>query len=253
MNAEMKSDCPIIEIPAPISELSLFLDFDGTLVEIAETPDLIEVPTDLPDLLHAAAHRLDGRLLIVSGRTISDIDRYLGDPFLSVSGSHGMELRLDGATSEIASEAAAMAEIESEAQSVSETLPGLLVERKRYGVALHYRQAPDLADRVRIVAETIAKRHGFALKLGKMVCEILPAASDKGRAVLDIMGSSPFSGTVGLFIGDDITDEDGFRAVQKLGGLGVIVGDRQETAARARLPDIGAVHTLLESFAEGTT
>ncbi len=246
----MKSDRPILDFPAPPSELSLFLDFDGTLVAIAETPDAIEVPAFLSDMLHRAADRLDGRLVIVSGRTIADIDRHLGDHELAISGSHGMELRLDGSTSEVSAEAAEMAAVEAEARSAGEALPGLLVERKRFGIALHYRQAPDIADRVHELAAAMAKRHGLALKPGKMVCEILPATSDKGRAVVDIMGRRPFAGTVPLFVGDDVTDEDGFRASQRLGGLGVLVGEREDSAAKARLPDIATVYALLGEIAE---
>jgi trehalose 6-phosphate phosphatase len=229
--------------------ISLFLDFDGTLVPLADHPDAIEPAPGLVPLLEKVSVRLDGRLMLVSGRTIADLDRHLGDHGLALSGSHGMERRLSGKSHEEMAEASDIASLRAAVGEAVESLPPLLIEQKRFGLALHYRQSPEAEGAVRKIAEDLAGRFGMAVKLGKMVAELLPRGFDKGSAVEAAMALSEFVGTIPLFVGDDITDEDGFVAVQRLGGTGILVGDREHSAAAAALPDTDAVIDWLETLA----
>ncbi|MFN2260260.1 MAG: trehalose-phosphatase [Parasphingopyxis sp.] len=237
------------ELPAPLARLSLFLDFDGTLVPIAARPDAIQPRPGLVDLLHDVSRRLDGRLVLVSGRSIADLDRHLGRNGIAIVGSHGHELRFANGETVARSLDRDLSEIKAALEARAGDLPGLEIEMKRYGIALHYRQAPDLADKVRALAGELADALGLSVKHGKMVAEILPRGADKGEAVRAIMTREAFAGTIPLFIGDDITDEDGFRAAQQLGGLGVLVGEREGSAAAARLPSHEEVWQLLERMA----
>lgn len=229
--------------------LSLFLDFDGTLVQLAERPEAIEVGPGLAPLLERVRDRLEGRLVLISGRTIADLDRHLGTARLAVSGSHGMERRLpDGLHEEMLSPADVSA-IEAAIDAERAAFPEILVESKRFGVALHYRQCPEAEADILALAERLAGRFDLATKRGKMVVEMMPKGFDKGSAVEAIMTMDEFAGTVPVFIGDDITDEDGFRVVEAMGGVGILVGEREDTEASRRLPDVEAVHDWLAAVA----
>ncbi len=120
------------------------------------------------------------------------------------------------------------------------------LEDKGLSLALHYRRAPDLAGTVVEAARQIARSNDQALQLGDMVAEIRTPGFDKGTAVEAFMSEAPFQGAVPIFVGDDLTDEDGFRAAQALGGLGVLTGPQRLTGARYRLADVAAVRRWLE-------
>ena len=219
----------------------MFLDFDGTLVELAESPDGIVVPPALADLLKGLSARLDGRLAIVSGRAIGNLEKHLDCAGIAVSGSHGLELRLPDGTS---APLAARGELELVSQRIeafASDRPGLVVEKKPASVALHYRQAPEQAGQVESFMENLASSAGLCLQPGKMVVEIRPHGRDKGDAVRAFMAKSPFAGALPIFIGDDITDEHAFAAASELGGAGILVGAARPTAAKYRLDDVGSV------------
>lgn len=237
-------------LEALAGNISLFLDFDGTLVPIAPDPEAIEVDPGLVPLLERVAGRLEGRLILVSGRTIADLDRHLGTHDLALYGSHGMERRLPGRTREELATVDGLEDLRAAIDEAVAELPPILVETKHFGFALHYRQHPDAEAAVLAIASDLADRSGMAVKRGKMVAELLPKGFDKGSAVEAVMALAGFGGTAPLFIGDDITDEDGFVAAQKLGGLGVLVGDRANSAARARLSGPDAVRDWLMELAE---
>lgn len=227
-----------------IAGAALFLDFDGTLVEIADRPNDIDVSADLPDLICAVGAALCGRLAIVSGRSLDALDAYLGDLGVVIVGSHGAESRLpDGrrieATPRISSDAI------SAAEAFAKAMPGVQVEIKSHGVALHYRGAPPAAGKALAFVADLAQRHSLKVKHGKMVAELVTPGADKGAAVRMLMAMAPFRDAYPLFVGDDVTDEDGFAAAQLLGGSGVLVGAPRETDARFRLPDVAAVHSWL--------
>ena len=220
---------------------ALFLDFDGTLVELADAPDAIEVPGGLHPLLERLSQRLDGRLGIVSGRSLGDLERYVRSPGLALSGSHGLELRRSDGSGGPAPAPAGLARAREAIARFAKTAPGLLVEEKPASIALHYRLAPESADSVAAFMLDLAGRTGLAVQHGKMVAELRPAGADKGDALRAFMAEPGCAGARPLFIGDDLTDEHGFEAAAQLGGSGILVGPPRESAARWRLGDVRAV------------
>ena len=235
--------------PLSLAGTALFLDFDGTLVELAEAPDLIEVPDTLSRLLERLSERLEGRLAIVSGRSIADVERHLGRTAFAVSGSHGFELRLADGRSLAGAAPELLGGVRRDVARFAATAPGLLVEEKPAGIAVHYRRAPQEAGRVAAFLAGVAERAGLVLQRGKMVVELRPPGADKGEALRRMMTEPPFVGARPLFVGDDLTDEHAFAAAAALGGAGVLVGTPRETAAHWRLPDVAAVVRWLEAAA----
>lgn len=220
--------------PKLTPDLALFLDFDGTLVDIAPTPDGVKVPYGLREALSAVHDRLDGALAVVSGRMLEDVGSYLKPLVLPGSGSHGVERRLgDGRV--ILPEP----DIEQVAREIGDRLraqwagrDGVIVEEKHYSAALHYRGAPDLGpDCLRSMQEAIAGHRGWEVIEGKMVIEGRPEGISKADAVRAFMAEPPFAGRMPVFVGDDRTDEDGMRAAIELGGFGIKVGDGDSVAA----------------------
>lgn len=225
---------------------ALFLDFDGTLVEIAEHPEAVVVPRGLVDTLARLRACLGGAVAVVSGRPIHQIDRFLSPLALGVAGVHGAERRrADGSLARL--EPPALSRALEAAQSLARAYPDLLVEPKGASVALHYRRAPTL-EPVCVAAMQDAVDHSPGLKLlhGKMVVEATSQGASKGRAIEDFLAEAPFEGRLPVFIGDDVTDEPGFAAVQRLGGLGVKVGNGPSMATH-RLADPTAMRHALES------
>ena len=238
------------DMPVPPATLlhgaALFLDFDGTLVELAEAPDAIRVPGTLQPLLGSLAGRLAGRIAIVSGRSIADLERHLGPCAIAVSGSHGLELRLAGGGDVPLAAPAGLAEAREEIRRFAAGDPGLLVEEKPASVALHYRLAPQREPGAAAFLGALAERTGLSVQAGKMVIELRPPGADKGDALRRMMAEPTFAGARPLFVGDDLTDEDAFVAAAELGGGGILVGPRRETAARWRLDGVAAVAAWLE-------
>jgi trehalose 6-phosphate phosphatase len=235
--------------------LAVFTDFDGTLVEIAETPDAVEVSPGLTDQLDRAVRDLDHAFAVITGREIADIDRFLSPLHLPVAGAHGAQRRrADGTLLEIDNEISAIAdEIATDLQPLLQANPDLLLESKDGAVALHFRQAPDLEQSCQVaMREAVAIHPDFTLVEGKMVIEARPVAFDKGSALRAFMQEEPFIGRTPIFIGDDTTDEDAFRVAQELGGIGIKLGSG-ETVARMRIADVASVHALLQGLAEIAT
>lgn len=228
-----------------LDDASLFLDFDGTLVPIAPTPDAVVVEPALIDLLSRLRARLEGRLVLLSGRSLADLGSLLGDWDGLSAGSHGLEASDEAATVPERDVAALLADELSALRSLH---PAVLVEEKSYGLALHYRQAPAAEEMCRRLGELAAARTGWTLQPGKMVLELRPPGADKGAALRRFMDRPGFVGSRPVMIGDDLTDEAAFGAAQALGGTGILVGAR-ETAARHALPDVAAVRAWLAEAA----
>ncbi len=239
-----------LDPPPRLSEIAdpaLFLDFDGTLVDLAATPDAITVPDGLGKALERKAAALDGRLAIVSGRFIADIRRHLPDCAVVISGSHGAEIESPEGSSVSEREAPRVPDAAlTAARDFAARTEGLLLEEKALGLGFHYRDCADGEDTVRAFAQTLARDHGLTLRDGKMILELATTDADKGDGVRAIMAQPPFAGATPVFVGDDLTDEDGFAAVNELGGFAILVGEMRETAARYRLLDVAAVHQWLE-------
>jgi len=222
-----------------------FLDFDGTLVELAETPGQVRVEAEVVNMVRELERASCGAVALISGRRVEDIDRLFEPLRLPVAGQHGAEWRDAGGRMHRcpAQEIAAMHQI---LRAWVEGRPGLLVESKGSTLAVHYRRSPELTGELSaFMQELVARAPGsYCLQGGKMVFEIKPSGVDKGSAVLAFMQEPPFAGRVPVFVGDDITDESAFAAVLSLGGIAVKVGDG-DTIAPWRLPGVADVHAWM--------
>lgn len=230
---------------------SLFLDFDGTLVELADRPDGVVVDEALTALLGALPGWMGDRVAIVTGRSIAQIDALLNAPDLTVAGSHGAERRVATAPSSAPSRPAVLDAAHAAFIDFATRDSRLVVEDKSLGTALHYRQSPAQEADAQALAEVIAHRLGLTVQHGKMMVE-LRVPGDKGSAITALMADPPFAGTRPIFLGDDLTDEDGFVAVAALGGTGILVGPPRDTAATARLDGVADVRRWLTTSMEQT-
>jgi trehalose 6-phosphate phosphatase len=239
-------------LPAPPSlpnlmiegRIALFLDFDGTLVDIAAKPDAVTVPQGLRQGLDRLGQRLGGALALVTGRSIDNLEDFLGQPMLHLAGSHGGDVRAPGGVTLRKGKALPAPVID--ALNSFAAANGLLFERKAHGGALHYRKHPEREADARDFAAGLADAHGLATKTGKCVIELVWPGADKGGAVDLLAMRAPFKGATPVFIGDDVTDEDGFAACTRLGGFGIAVGERPSATARYSLSTVKDVHTWLE-------
>jgi trehalose 6-phosphate phosphatase len=251
--AEPSPDLPVVPALPAGAAISLFLDFDGTLVDIAERHDAVVVAPSLHGRLAALSRRLGGRLAVVSGRPADEILAYLhaedAAPAFAIAGSHGLELRWTDGRREAPVRPKGLDEAIAAFRTLAEAHPGVVVEEKPFGVALHYRLAPGAGPACRSLADTVAQRTGFTVQHGKMVCELRAHGADKGDAVRRFLAEPPMAGSTPVFVGDDLTDEAGFDAAAALGGWGVLVGGARDTAARYRLADVAAVHAWLDELA----
>lgn len=231
-------------LPAWDSCWALFLDVDGTLLDIMAHPDEVRAAPRLRRLLGTAAAWLGGAVALVSGRSIASLDAVFHPLRLPAAGLHGLERRDAGGrvhyptgyAERIAAARGALLEfVQSEA--------GLLLEDKGAALALHYRGAPALEQECRRRIELAREAAGedFHVQHGKMVYELKPSGRDKGTAVSDFMAEAPFRGRRPVFVGDDVTDEDGFRAVNALGGISIRVGDSDRSAAQRAAADVAAI------------
>ena len=239
--------------PSPLRgnlrSVGLFLDFDGTLVELVDRPDNIVVDAALHDLLGALAERLDGRLAIVSGRSIAQLDRFLGKLPAALAGSHGIERRARNGATTLPAPPASLASATAAAQRFAKDHPGVIVEIKSFGVALHYRLASAVEPEAHRFAARIAGETGLSVQIGKMMVELKPRG-DKGEAIAALLAEPPMAGTTPIFLGDDLTDEPGFATVRAHGGMGILVGPPRETVATHHLPDVAAVRAWLRAAVE---
>ena len=229
---------------------SVLLDFDGTLVEIADQPDAVVIDPGLPKLLQQLTGTFQGRLALVSGRSVAQLEAFLGASLngVAIVGSHGGEIQAGAwRTSSRRPEALIFAEGHFRAAFAEQE--GVVLEVKSLGVAVHYRLAPEVEPAARAMAERIAGESGLVVQEGKMMVELRATGHDKGSGIAALMERPPFAGTLPVFAGDDVTDEAGFDVVAKLGGIGVLVGPQRPTAARYGLADVAAVRAWLEQAA----
>ena len=241
--------------------IALFLDFDGTLAEIAPTPDSVRVEAGLVDTLERLRARLGGALAIVTGRPVSVIDGFLAPARLDAAGLHGVEHRAGGEitggeiTGGRAEDHPQLREQVERLHAGAKDLAKVLIEDKGASVAVHWRLAnPEDAARAEalVVAAAGALGGAYRLQLGKAVGEIVPAQATKAHAIRALMERAPYAGRRPVFLGDDRTDEIAFASVTEDGGVAVRVGDG-ETVASRRLADPAAVRALLRAWADGGT
>jgi trehalose 6-phosphate phosphatase len=239
------------DIAASDAGWALFLDVDGTLLEFAATPQDVHVPNRLKGLLLALSERLEGAVALVSGRSVENLDQLFAPHRYSAGGVHGCERRTaTGITLRPEVNTRSIAHARDQLTAFTMNHPGLLLEDKGYGLALHFRRAPELEAQVHATMTATLDQLGvdFQLQAGKLVYELRPANWSKGTSIFAFMQETPFQGRRPIFIGDDVTDEDAFDAVNALDGISVCVGDRPETRARYRLHSVADVHRWLEAF-----
>jgi trehalose 6-phosphate phosphatase len=229
---------------------ALFLDFDGTLVDIAERPDAISVAPELPDILAQLRQQLGGALALVSGRPIAFLDACFAPIRFDAAGLHGLEHRISGRLTSCRPEdhPGLRAAVER-LQGLLAPYPGVLIEDKGCSVAIHWRLAPARAELAQGTAQAIAESLGpdYRIQYGKAVAEIIPTASGKGWVIESFLAQPPYRGRTPVFIGDDLTDEHGFETVTARGGLSVRVG-QGATVARARLETPADVRRCLAAW-----
>lgn len=240
----------------PEGDQALFLDVDGTLLEIAATPEAVQVSASLLQLLKDLEQRLGGALALVSGRSIHNLDELFAPLRLCASGIHGCERRnAHGELTRPAFDAHALNHARAELRALVAAHPGLLFEDKGFAVAVHYRLAPELAAQVLTAMQKTCEALGerFELQAGKRVFEIRPAGWSKGTAITEFMREAPFAGRTPVFAGDDLTDEHGFEVVNELGGLSIRVGGPVQTRARLRIGSVSEMHAWLRELIATTT
>jgi trehalose 6-phosphate phosphatase len=225
--------------PLDLSATALFADIDGTLAPIRARPEDVGPDERREQLLERLSAALNGRLAVISGRGLSDIDRVLGGKVAPAAAVHGLvRRRADG---EIVVAAASLPDEAREAfAALGRSNPALMIEDKGPAMALHYRAAPEAKAACENAAARLAERYDLRVQKGRMVVELRAQGPDKADAVHAFMAEPPFAGFRPVFLGDDLTDEGGFVAAAGYGGFGVVVGSRRPTAAAFALLDVEA-------------
>lgn len=232
---------------------ALFLDLDGTLLDFSHDPAAVEVPSRLRAILAELPAATDGAIAFVSGRTLADLDRLLAPGEFPLAAIHGLERRdASGTLTRADGDDTGIERMHRLLKTIVARHPETFIEDKGVTLALHYRRRPDLEPT--LIDEVESGLEGIAsnLKLlhGNSVLEIRPAGANKGTAIDAFMGEAPFAGRTPVFAGDDVTDEDGFRAVNALGGISVKVNSGPSAAAY-RLSGTAAVLDWLEELVHG--
>jgi trehalose 6-phosphate phosphatase len=228
--------------------LAIFLDVDGTLLEIAASPDRVRVPASLRNTLQLAFQREGGALALLTGRTLAELDELFFPQRFPASGIHGLELRLP--SGDIVRANADSAALDAARRWLS-PLPtghrGLLLEDKGVALAVHYRQAPRMQPEIDLMMSEIVAELGrdFVLRRGKCVIEIVPRGFDEPGAIRQFMRQPEFAGRTPVFVGDDPCDEPGFRAVNEMGGHSIRVGNLEHTTAKFRFSSVSTVAAWL--------
>ena len=236
-------------LPKDIQQLALFLDVDGTLYEIENSPSLIKPCFKLQKKLQTIRNRLGGALALVSGRSLDDLDRIFENDKISVAGNHGAQLR---DTLRLKEYQADSGKIKGIAYKISELLNGkknIEIENKGSNLTIHFRNSTiDRREINRIIMELVKCDPSLTFLKGKEVLEVKPLSHNKGTAISYFMKTKPFIKRRPIFIGDDVTDEDGFETVNKKGGWSVRVGNYRRSKAKFFLPNVKSVHEVMKQL-----
>ena len=214
-------------LPAPRRDWALFLDIDGTIVDIAPTPDSVCIPPRVLEVLSAADTALGGAVALISGRSLADVDNLTRPLRFSAAGQHGAEWRIDAKRTfhQPGVSAKDLDGARDALEKLAAENSGVLVEDKGVTLAIHYRLAPDAEATVDALAnELVAALPRYTTFKGKAVLEISPDSIDKGVCVERFLREEPFAGRVPVYAGDDRTDEDAFAMVSRCGGVAIRVG-----------------------------
>jgi trehalose 6-phosphate phosphatase len=227
---------------------AVFLDIDGTLIDIADTPDEIVVPPELPKHLDQLSRLLGGALALVTGRALPYADKLFSPHQFPIAGLHGAERRSASGTIDRIEPSGAFEELKTAIAGQVRQWPGILVEDKGLAIAAHYRQAPEYQQEVEAIMTHYLDLAGpdFTLQRGKMVLEIRPSRASKGEALKAFLSEQPFAGRTPIAIGDDVTDEAMFRVANELGGHAIrIVETPAETVAKWTLSSAAELREIL--------
>lgn len=242
---------PLTVPPVLRGNYAFFFDLDGTLAEIKPHPDQVIIPESVRIALHQLAQQQQGALALISGRSMAELDTLASPYRFPLAGVHGAERRdIKGQTHIVALPSTLADEVHQWLNSGMASLDGSEIENKGMAFALHYRQAPQHQQAIEQLAQqAVARFNGLALQPGKCVVEIKPAGINKGAAIMAFMQESPFLGRQPVFIGDDLTDEAGFEAVNRAGGISVKVG-QGKTQAQWRLENVAETHAWVLQLAQ---
>lgn len=211
---------------APIeSEAAVFLDIDGTLLDIAEQPHLVTIPQDLPAVLEKLRARLNGAVAFISGRPLTEIDQFFPGAFPAAA-EHGATVRDgQGEIHHITQRPPAYNRWLKTLQNATAAMPGVLIEQKTVGLVAHFRQAPNRGPELKALAESLIAESGpdTVLLPAHMAYELRPKGAAKDTALTWFMARAPFFGRTPIFIGDDTTDEPAIALATQLGGRGLHV------------------------------
>lgn len=252
LNMDLERPSPTTEARPPLPQpegAALFLDLDGTLAPIEATPDAVRADPYRTGLLRRVVERFQGRVAILSGRSIAEVDRILDGAVANVAGVHGLERRTSPSDITAVPPHPALGRVEETLACFAKGQRGLLVESKARSVALHYRGHPPAEEACIDIGRRMAAMHGLQLQEGRMVVELRTPGPDKGDSLRLFMSEAPFACATPVMVGDDLTDEHAFEAARDLGGWSVLVGEPRPTAALHRLRDPPAVLAWLEEAA----
>jgi trehalose 6-phosphate phosphatase len=230
---------------------ALFLDVDGSIVEIVARPHEVDPDAELTSILERLGAVMGGRVAVLTGRTIEDADRILEGRVVTVAAVHGLVRRMPDGSITRTTSPAQLLEAKRLLLAFAQTMPGLIVEDKGLSLAVHYRQVQQAESAVRAATEQIAQAAGLVVQAGSMVSEVRTPGPDKGDALKDFINVSPFAGSMPVMVGDDLTDEHAFAAAEELGGYGVLVGRPRASAAQYRLASVTAVRAWLAAGTAG--
>ena len=236
-------------LPKDIQQVALFLDVDGTLYEIENSPGLIKPCFKLQKKLHAICNRLQGALGLISGRTLDDVDRLFDENKISFAGNHGAQLR---DALQLKEHQANTGNIKVIAYKIKELLNGqknIEIENKGSNLTVHFRNSTiDRKEINKIIMELVKYEPKLTFLKGKEVLEVKPLSHNKGTAISYFMRTKPFIKRRPIFIGDDVSDEDGFETVNKKGGWSVRVGNNKRSKADFFLPNVKSVHEMMKQL-----
>lgn len=228
---------------------ALFLDLDGTVAPIAKRPEDVRPDPRRTGLLERLVQRLDGRVAVVSGRPLGEIDHILEGCVTPVAAIHGLVRRDANGAVATAQADPGLTAARQEFKEFAKQDEGLLIEDKGLSLTLHYRLAPRFGRAAVELAEKVSLETGLAYQPGDMVAELRTPGASKGDSIRTFMAEAPFVGAMPVFLGDDLTDEHGFFAVRALGGYGILIGPERRTTALYRMIDVDAALAWLEEAA----
>ena len=245
----MASQFTVKILPKDIQQVALFLDVDGTLYNIENSPSLIKPCFKLQKKLHTIRNRLGGALGIISGRSLDDLDRIFDTNKIPVAGNHGAQLRDALRTNEYQADTGNIKGIAHKIRGLLNEQKNIEIENKGSNITVHFRNSTiDRKEINKIIKEVVKYEPKLTFLKGKEVIEVKPLTHNKGTAIAYFMRTKPFIKRRPIFIGDDVTDEDGFETVNKKGGWSVRVGNYKRSKANFFLPNVKSVHEMMKQL-----